>query len=82
MAEQIQGLTIHEISEKIGLEEGLVKQYIEGPLKEDIEVEKVNLGNGKYDPFILDLILIQMEVDSAGQKLEKNLEIIRKQKGE
>ncbi len=78
--EEIKGLTLQEISEQMGLEEGLVRQYIEGPLKEDIEIEKVNFSDGTYDPYIMDLILIQMEVDAAGQKLENQLKLVRESK--
>lgn len=80
MENQIKGLTIEEISHEIGLEETLVRRYIEGPLKEDIEQEKLDLGGGKYDPYIIDLIVIQLEVDSAGQRLEKHLEVVRESK--
>jgi len=78
--QEIKGMTIDEISEKIGLEKNLVKQYIDGPLKEDIEQERLDLGNGKYDPYILDLLIIQLEVDRAGANLMRTLEAVRKRK--
>jgi len=74
------GLTIGEISQEIGLEETLVRKYIEGSLKQDIEQEKLDLGNGKYDPYIIDLLIIQLEVDTAGQRLEKQLQTVRESK--
>lgn len=80
METQIRGLTIEEISHEIGLETALVRKYIEGPLKEDIEQEKLDLGGGKYDPYIVDLLIIQLEVDTAGQRLEKHLRFVRENK--
>jgi len=80
MENQKMGLTIGEISQEIGLEETLVRKYIEGSLKQDIEQEKLDLGNGKYDPYIIDLLIIQLEVDTAGQRLEKQLQTVRESK--
>ncbi len=80
MEDEIRGITIQEISKNMGLEEIVVAEYIEGPLKGDIEMEKVRFGDGTYDPYIMDLILIQMEVDAAGERLEKQLQIVREAK--
>ncbi|HLD41634.1 MAG TPA: hypothetical protein VJB06_01235 [archaeon] len=81
--EEFQGVTIEEISDAVGLDVPAVKKYITETLKDEVEKEKLDLRNGKYDPFIIDLILIELEVDFAGKQLEKNLEFIRrKKKGE
>ncbi len=82
MENQTKGLTIEEISQEIGLEETLVRKYIEGPLREEIEQEKLDLGGGKYDPYIVDLLIIQLETDTAGQRLEKQLQTVRESKKE
>ncbi len=79
--QQIRGLTVEEISAEIGLDEGFVKKYLEGPLKEDVEHEKLYLGDGKYDPFTIDIILIQLEVDKGIDNLVKSLEAVRAAKG-
>ena len=77
---EIKGLTLDEISEQMGLDKNLVKKYIENELKEEIKNERVLMPDGKYDPYILDLILIQLEVDRAGLNLEKSLQIVREMK--
>ena len=83
MQEQFKGVTVEEISDAVSLDVPTVKKYIQTTLKEEVEKEKLDLGNGKYDPFIIDLILIELEVDFAGKQLEKNLDVIRrKKKGE
>ena len=82
MEKEIKPVTIQEISEIIGMDSQEVKKYIEGPLKEDVEKEKLVMGEGKYDPFIIDLIMIELEVDSAGERLQKTLETIRRKKDE
>lgn len=81
MDKEIKSMTIQEISEAMGLEAGIIKKYIDGPLKEDIEKEKLDLGKGKFDPYIMDLIMIELEVDTAGQRLEKHLKMVRESKG-
>lgn len=80
MDKEIKSMTIQEISEAMGLEAGIIKKYIDGPLKEDIEKEKLDLGKGKFDPYIMDLIMIELEVDTAGQRLEKHLKMVRESK--
>ena len=80
MADEFQGVTIEEISDAVGLDIPKVKKYIEVTLKGEVEKENLDLGNGKYDPYIIDLILIELEVDFAGKQLERNLEVIRKKK--
>ncbi len=80
MPEELQGVTVEEISDAVGLDVPAVKKYITATLKEDVEKEKLDLGNGKYDPYIIDLILIELEIDFAGKQLEKNLEVIRRKK--
>jgi len=77
---EIKGLTVDEISEKMGLDKNLVKRYIEQELKEDIEKERLVLNDGTYDPYILDLILIQLEVDRAGLNLTRSLQVVRETK--
>ncbi len=80
-SQQIRGLTVEEISAETGLDEGFVKKYLEGPLKEDVEKEKLVLPDGKYDPFTIDMILIQLEVDKGIDNLLKSLEAVRAAKG-
>ncbi len=77
MENQIRGLTLEEISAEIGLDEGFVRKYLEGPLKEDVEKERLILPDGKYDPFTIDMILIQLEVDKGIENLLKSLEAVR-----
>ncbi len=80
MQPEFEPVTIQEIADETGLDIEKVKNYINVTLKDEIQKEKLDLGNGKYDPYLIDLILIELEVDFAGKQLEKNLEVVRKRK--
>lgn len=73
------GITIDEISQKLNLDKHSVKGYLE-ILKGEIKEEKLDLGNGKFDPYVLDLILIEREVDRGIDGLKAGLESVRRQK--
>ncbi len=80
MKPEFKPVTIQEIADETGLDIEKVKTYIDVTLKDEIQKEKLDLGNGNYDPYLIDLILIELEVDFAGKQLEKNLDVIRKKK--
>lgn len=85
MENQIKGLTIKEMAEKIRLPEKTIKEYISGPLKEEIVREKLYLGKDSagehtFDPYTLNLLLIEYSVDKEVENLEKNLDSIRESK--
>lgn len=81
MQNQIRGVTLDEIAEFVHLEKELVRKYLEGPLKEDVEKERLILPDGKYDPFTIDLVLIQLDVDAGIQNLIRSLDAVRAAKG-
>ena len=77
MENEVRGITIQDISVETGFDETFIRKYLEGPLKEEVEQEKLYLGDGKYDPFTIDMILIQLEVDKGIENLLKSLEVVR-----
>ncbi len=85
--EKIKGVTIEEISEMARLPKDLVVEYLSGPLKEEVEKERLVIGKSEngvdlYDPYTIDLVIIQFEVDRGAKQLETGLRSIRQMKGQ
>lgn len=74
MEKEIRGVDVTEMAKLTGLDEQLIKRYIENELKEDIAEEKLVLADGKYHPFVLELLLIQRELDLGAEQLLRRID--------